>query len=113
MKAIRAIIHLIFVPCLTGKKSVEIFDEAVMTFLPFGKQQQVDLHVKLAFFGEVHWEQISFFKSKHVDGNLVLLLKLWDPADIYRILNTIQVDFIHIGSVMMNSLWVSFEWDRM
>ena len=74
-------------PCLTGKKSVEIFDEAVMTFLPFGKQQQVDLHGKLAFFGEVHWEQISFLKSKHVDGNLVLLLKLWDPADSYRVGN--------------------------
>ena len=113
MKTIRAVIHLSFVPCLTGKNSVEICDEAVMTFLPFGKQQQVDLRAKLAFFGEIHREQISLFKSKHVDSNLVLLLKLWDLADSYRILNIIQVDFIHIGSVMMNSLWVNFAWDGM
>ena len=109
MRTIRAVLHLSFVPCLTGKKSVEIFDEAVMTFFPFGKQQ----HRKFAFFGEVHREQISSFKSKHVDGSLVLLLKLWDLADSYRILNTIQVDFIHVESVMMNWLWVSFALDGM
>ena len=65
------------------------------------------MHRKLAFLSDVYGEQISF-KSKQVDGNLVLLLKLWDLTDTYRKFDTIHVYFIYIGSVMMNALWVRF-----
>ena len=53
---------------------MKVFDEAVVTFLPFGKQGQVHVHGKLAYFSEVNWEQTPLFESKLVDCNLGFLL---------------------------------------
>ena len=72
-----------------------------MLFLLSSKQQQVDMHRKLAFFGEVHLKQISLFESKDINGDVILLLKVWDLTDRYRTLNTIQAD--HVAKVLVLS----------
>ena len=47
-----------------------------------------------------------FFKSRHVDRNLVFLFKLWDLTDGYRTLELSSLT--GIGLVVMNSLRLRF-----
>ena len=62
-------------------------------------QQQIHMNGE-SFLADVHGEQHSLFKSKHVDCHLVLFFELWKFADGHRELDAFKVQFVFIGLVM-------------